>query len=286
MKYWIWLSCIEGLGPVKKLLLLNKFKCPKKIYDASDKEILKVEKIDKNLLQNMKKAKDEELLKKYEEYILKNDIKMINILDKNYPSKLKKIYAPPITLFTKGDISLLTLKSIAIVGSREPSKYGICVTEKFSTELSKNGIAVISGLARGIDTFAHAGALSSGGKTIAVLGSGIDVVYPKENAKYYKEISKNGLIVSEYIVGTKPKSENFPQRNRIISGLSDGVLVVEAKKNSGTMITTDFALEQGKELYVIPGNITSSTSVGTNNLIKEGAKLVTDTYEILEDLDC
>lgn len=285
MKYWIWLSYIEGLGPVKKLLLLNKFKCPKKIYDASDKEILKVEKIDKNLLQNMKKAKDEELLKKYEEYILKNDIKMINILDKNYPSKLKSIYAPPITLFAKGDISLLDLKSIAIVGSREPSKYGVCVAKKFSSELSKNGITVISGLARGVDTFAHLGALSTEGKTIAVLGSGIDVVYPKENAKYYKEISEKGLIISEYIVGTSPKSENFPQRNRIISGLSDGVLVVEARKNSGTMITTDFALEQGKELYVIPGNITSNLSVGTNNLIKEGAKLVTDVYEILEDLN-
>lgn len=285
MKYWIWLSCIEGLGPIRKQLLLNKFKTPKKIYNASDKEILKVEKMDKELLENMKKAKDEELLKKYEEYILKNDIKMINILDKNYPSKLKSIYAPPITLFAKGDISLLDLKSIAIVGSREPSKYGVCVAKKFSSELSKNGITVISGLARGVDTFAHLGALSTEGKTIAVLGSGIDVVYPKENAKYYKEISEKGLIISEYIVGTSPKSENFPQRNRIISGLSDGVLVVEARKNSGTMITTDFALEQGKELYVIPGNITSSTSVGTNNLIKEGAKLVTDVYEILEDLN-
>lgn len=285
MKYWIWLSCIDGLGPIRKQLLLNKFKTPKKIYNASDKEILKVEKMDEELLENMKKAKDEELLKKYEEYILKNDIKMINILDKNYPSKLKSIYAPPITLFAKGDISLLDLKSIAIVGSREPSKYGTCVAKKFSSELSKNGIIVISGLARGVDTFAHLGALSTEGKTIAVLGSGIDVVYPKENAKYYKEISEKGLIISEYIVGTSPKSENFPQRNRIISGLSDGVLVVEAKKNSGTMITTDFALEQGKELYVIPGNITSSTSVGTNNLIKEGAKLVTDVYEILEDLN-
>lgn len=285
MKYWIWLSCIEGVGPIRKQLLLNKFKTPKKIYNASDKEILKVEKMDEELLENMKKAKDEELLKKYEEYILKNDIKMINILDKNYPSKLKSIYAPPITLFAKGDISLLDLKSIAIVGSREPSKYGVCVAKKFSSELSKNGITVISGLARGVDTFAHLGALSTEGKTIAVLGSGIDVVYPKENAKYYKEISEKGLIISEYIVGTSPKSENFPQRNRIISGLSDGVLVVEAKKNSGTMITTDFALEQGKELYVIPGNITSSTSVGTNNLIKEGAKLVTDVYEILEDLN-
>lgn len=286
MKYWIWLACIEDLGPVRKQILLNKFKTPEKIYVASDRELLSVVKIDKRILQNMKKAKDKILLEKYEEYILKNDIKMINIVDENYPSKLKNIYAPPITIFAKGDTSLLGSKAIAIVGSREPSKYGAYVAKKFSADISKNGVTVISGLAKGIDTLAHIGALSSFGKTIAVLGSGIDIVYPKDNAKYYSEISKKGLIISEYIVGTKPNSKNFPQRNRIISGLSDGVLVVEARKNSGTMITTDFALDQGKELYVIPGNITSVTSVGTNNLIKEGAKLVTDVYEILDDLNC
>ncbi len=286
MKYWIWLASVEGLGPVKKFALLNKFETAKRIYNATEKEILKVDGMSDKIVQNMQKAKDAKLLEKYEKYILKNDIKIINISDDNYPAKLKNIYAPPITIFAKGDISLLNSKSIAIVGSREPSKYGIYVAEKFSKELSKEGITIVSGLARGIDTFAHVGALSSFGKTIAVLGSGIDVVYPKENAKYYREISEKGLIISEYIVGTAPESKNFPQRNRIISGLSDGVLVVEARKNSGTMITTDFALEQGKELYVIPGNITSNLSAGTNNLIKEGAKLVTDVYEILEDLNC
>lgn len=286
MKYWIWLASVEGLGPVKKFALLNKFETVKRIYNATEKEILKVDGMSDKIVQNMQKAKDSKLLEKYEKYILKNDIKIINISDDNYPAKLKNIYAPPITIFAKGDISLLSSKAIAIVGSREPSKYGICVAEKFSKELSKEGITIVSGLARGIDTFAHIGALSSFGKTIAVLGSGIDVVYPKENAKYYREISEKGLIISEYIVGTAPESKNFPQRNRIISGLSDGVLVVEARKNSRTMITTDFALEQGKELYVIPGNITSNLSVGTNNLIKEGAKLVTDVCEILEDLNC
>ena len=286
MKYWIWLASVEGLGPVKKFALLNKFETAKRIYNATEKEILKVDGMSDKIVQNMQKAKDAKLLEKYEKYILKNDIKIINISDDNYPAKLKNIYAPPITIFAKGDISLLNSKSIAIVGSREPSKYGIYVAEKFSKELSKEGITIVSGLARGIDTFAHVGALSSFGKTIAVLGSGIDVVYPKANAKYYREISEKGLIISEYIVGTAPESKNFPQRNRIISGLSDGVLVVEARKNSGTMITTDFALEQGKELYVIPGNITSNLSAGTNNLIKEGAKLVTDVYEILEDLNC
>ena len=252
MKYWIWLASIEGLGPIRKLALLNRFKTPRKIYSASKKEILKVEGMNDKLQQNMQKAKDTKLLEKYEEYILKNGIKIINILDDDYPAKLKDIYAPPITIFAKGDTSLLYSKSIAIVGSRMPSEYGVYVAEKFSFELSKRGITIISGLARGIDTYSHISALSSNGKTIAVLGAGIDVVYPKENARYYKEISEKGLIISEYIVGTMPEAKNFPQRNRIISGLSDGVLVVEARKNSGTMITTDFALDQGKELYVIP----------------------------------
>ena len=153
--------------------------------------------------------------------------------------------------------------------------------------LSVNNINIISGLARGIDTCSHIGCLKAKGTTIAVVGCGLDRVYPEENKKLFEDIIKSGgAVISEYVIGTRPLAKNFPRRNRIISGLSDGVLVVEARKNSGTMITTDFALEQGKELYVIPGNITSNLSAGTNNLIKEGAKLVTDVCEILEDLNC
>ena len=150
---------------------------------------------------------------------------------------------------------------------------------------AKIGISIVSGMAKGIDACAHIGALDANGKTIAVLGCGVDIVYPNENIKVYNSIAKNGLIVSEYIVGTKPEAQNFPLRNRIISGLSNGIVVVEAKKKSGTMITTDFALEQGKELYVIPGNITSENSEGTNNLIKQGAKVVTCVQDILEDIN-
>lgn len=283
MNYWIWLSQIEGLGPIKKLKLLEKFGTPEKIYKIPKKELLSVEGISGKVADSIIQSKDEELIKKYEAYILKNDISLINITDENYPENLRNIYAPPITLYTKGDLNLLKTTGIAVVGCRLPSEYGKIVSRKLSEEIASKGFTIISGLASGIDSIAHKSALKSCGKTIAVLGSGIDIVYPSENRELYVEIAEKGLIISEYIVGTPPNAENFPQRNRIISALSDGVLVIEAKKKSGTMITTDYALEQGKELYVIPGNITSSTSEGTNNLIKEGAKMVTSINDILED---
>lgn len=284
MNYWIWFASINGLGPVKKKRLLDEFSTVERIFWAKENELLKVDGIDKKLVQKIAESKDKALLNKYEDYIIKNNIKLINIIDKEYPESLKEIYAPPITLFAKGNINLLSKTSIGIVGCREPSLYGRNIARKFSMELSKNNIVVVSGLARGIDTEGHIGAIMNSGETIAVLGCGIDIVYPKENTNIYLEIARRGLIISEYIVGTKPDACNFPQRNRIISGISSGVLVVEAKQRSGTMITTDFALEQGKELYVVPGNITSETSAGTNNLIKEGAKLVTNVNDILEDL--
>lgn len=284
MNYWIWFALIKGLGPVNKMKLLDKYKTPKKIYSLSDKELISEEGINSEILNNIKESKDEILIKKYESYIYKNNIKLINIFDDEYPESLKNIYAPPITLFAKGDVSLLKQKSIAIIGCRDASKYGIFVANSFANQLSKENVVIVSGMAKGIDTSAHIGSINNNGKTIAVLGCGVDIVYPRENVNLYLEILKNGLIVSEYIVGTRPDACNFPQRNRIISGLSKGVLVVEASKKSGTMITTDYALEQGKELFVVPGNITSGTSIGTNNLIKEGAKLVTNVNEILEEI--
>lgn len=284
MNYWIWFSTLKKVGPVKKMKLLEKFKSPEKIYKAKKNELLKDEGITEEVVFEIEKSKDIDLILKYEEYIKKHDISLINVLDKAYPEKLKNIYVPPITLFAKGNLSLLNKTSIAIVGCRESSRYGESVAKKLSKELSQNGIVVVSGMARGIDTASHIGTFSESGETIAVLGCGVDIVYPRENAGVYLEILKRGLIVSEYIVGTKPESCNFPQRNRIISGLSSGVTVIEAKKQSGTLITTDFALEQGRELYVVPGNITSPNSVGTNDLIKQGAKLITSTEDILEDL--
>ncbi len=209
-------------------------------------------------------------------------IKTIRIGDKNYPEKLMNIYGRPQTLYILGNETLLNEKSIAIIGCRNASNYGLRSAYQFGYELAKKGICIISGFARGIDTYAHKGALAAKGKTIAVLGCGLNVIYPPENMELYKQILiKGGAIITEYPLESKPERHHFPIRNRIISGLSDGVLVVEAKKKSGTLITVEYALEQGKEVYAIPGNITSENSEGTNELIKEGAIPVTKIEDFM-----
>lgn len=206
--------------------------------------------------------------------------------DDRYPEKLRRIYAPPQKLYIIGNDKILNEKGIAIIGCRKPSKYGIEMAYKFAYELSKRGINVISGLARGIDSYSHLGAVHAKGKTIGVLGSGLNNIYPSENKKLCLEIIKNGgAIITEYEPKEKPLAMNFPARNRIISGLSEGILVIEAKQKSGTLITVDHGLDQGKDIFVIPGNITSENSYGTNELIKQGAKLVTNIEEIIEEIE-
>ncbi|MBR3280480.1 MAG: DNA-processing protein DprA [Clostridia bacterium] len=213
-------------------------------------------------------------------------INKITIENSVYPNKLRNIYDPPKELYYVGDINLLNNKIVAIIGCRKASKYGLKIAKIFSEELSKNGITIISGLAIGIDGEAHKNSLKNIGRTIAVLGSGLDIIYPESHIELCKEIINNGgLIISEFPLGTSPSKENFPKRNRIISALSDGVLVVEAKKRSGTMITVDFALEQGKDVFIVPGNIDSLNSEGTNNLIKEGAIMVTSYIDILHNFE-
>jgi len=212
----------------------------------------------------------------------KNHIDIISIQDEEYPKLLKEIYDPPICLYIRGNKQILNNESIAIIGCREASNYGLKVANEFAYNISKQNINVISGLARGIDSEAHLGAVRANQKTIAVLGNGLDTIYPKENIKLVQNIlNSGGAIISEYPLGTKPKKENFPARNRIISGMSKGLLVVEAKEKSGTLITVDFALEQGRDVFVIPGNINSINSFGTNDLIKQGAKLVTSWEECI-----
>ena len=223
------------------------------------------------------------------------DIIPINV--ECYPQKLKEIYDPPVSLYIKGNKDILNNNSIAIIGCRDASEYGIKAAKYFSYNLSKEGINIVSGLAKGIDSYAHIGNICAQdelnleskdkeiGKTIAVIGSGLDIIYPKENKYLYDEIiNKGGAIISEYPIGTKPNKMNFPARNRIVSGISGGVLVIEAKEKSGTLITVDFALEQGRDVYVVPGNINSINSVGTNELIKQGAKLVTNYKEINKNI--
>ncbi len=212
-------------------------------------------------------------------------MKVIYQADKNYPEKLQHIYAPPAKLYLLGDENILNKPSIAIIGCRQASDYGKKVAFRFAYELAKQGIVVISGLARGIDTCAHLGAVRANGQTIAVLGSGFGHIYPAENKGLCREIiQRGGAILTEYAPESKPERMHFPARNRLISGLSNGILVVEAKDKSGTLITVDYALDQGKEVFIIPGNITNQNSNGTNSLIQQGAKLVTKVEDILTEL--
>lgn len=215
---------------------------------------------------------------------MKYKVIKVDINSKYYPERLRCIDNPPKELYCLGNLELLNYeKNIAIIGSRNCSYYGERVAKDFSFNLAKENVCIVSGLARGVDSFAHIGALSAKGKTIAVLGSGLDNIYPKENIKLAESIIKNnGLIISEYPLGTLPLKQHFPARNRIISGLSDNILVAEARKNSGTNITVNFALEQGKDVFVVPGNIYSRTSGGTNFMISEGAIPVLSYKDILE----
>ncbi len=212
------------------------------------------------------------------------NIQIVSILDSDYPKNLAAIYDPPLILYMKGHIIAEDQFSIAIVGSRHPTAYGIRMAAKFSSELSQQGITIISGFARGIDAEAHRSSLRVKGRTLAVFGCGLDIVYPKEHVSLYEQIVENGAIISEFPLGTIPQAFNFPKRNRIITGLSMGVLVVEANHRSGSLITASIAAEEGREVYAIPGQIDSVTAQGTNHLIQNGAKLVISADDILVDL--
>ncbi len=211
-------------------------------------------------------------------------IEEISIKNNEYPNQLKNIYDPPAKLYVLGNRSILNQKNFAIVGSRKATEYGKKVAMQISKELSENSLNIVSGLAIGIDSYAHLGCLQvkDAGKTIAVLGSGLDVIYPKENRKLAEQIiNSGGCIISEYPIGSKIEKNNFPQRNRIISGLSEGILVVEASKKSGALITAEFGIEQGKEVFAVPGDINREQSEGCNLLIKDGANVVTSSQDII-----
>ena len=277
-RYWIWLSLIKNLGSKRKLKLLELYKNPEGIYKLTKEELININGIGEAIANDIIISKNEKILNYHIKYMKENNIKIININESEYPQALKKIYDPPISLYVKGNIEKLNNKNIGIVGCRECTTYGKKSAEYFSYNLSKQNINIVSGLAKGIDSYAHLGSLNTG-NTIAVLGNGLDMIYPKENLELANEIIKRGgTIISEYPCGTKPDKMKFPARNRIISGISSGIIVIEAKEKSGTLITVDFALEQGKDVFVVPGNINSINSVGTNDLIKQGARLVT-TYE-------
>ncbi len=283
-KYWVWLSSLEKISPKNRLKLLDIFEDPKKIWGASEQELRKSQILTESAINQVTSEKYKIEALKHLETINNEKIDLITIEDKKYPYYLKNIYDPPIVLYTKGEL-LQNEKSISIVGSRKATSYGLEAGEELAYQLSMLGITITSGMARGIDSSAHKGALRAKGRTIAVLGCGHDIIYPPENKTLMKDIIESGAVISEYLPGTDPMAKNFPARNRIISGISLGVVVVEAAENSGSLITANFALEQGREVFALPGNINRINSRGANKLIKEGAKLTTSIEDILEELE-
>lgn len=287
----LWFTNIPEVGIKTRKLLRTKLGTVESVYNASGEMLLELignEKIVNNIIN----SPDIEYYDGYLRKLEKNNIRIIYPGHPSYPDNLTHIYEPPDILYVRGILwdehhihnNNIENKSIGIVGSRNPDIYGSELAFKFAGELAKNKITIVSGLARGIDSQAHRGAIEKGGYTIAVLGCGINITYPQENVKLYHDIEENGAIVSEYGLDVSPNPGYFPLRNRIISGLSDGVLVVCAQKRSGSLITADCALEQGRQVYAIPGRLLDEKSAGTNNLIKQGAMCVTTPDDILNDM--
>ena len=283
------LHFISELGPSRIRKLIGAFKTPERIYKASLKELMRVDGFDEILAQKVRSSiKDETLITKVDSQLSKLDdfnAKIITIWDDDYPQNLRNIYNPPLLLFVKGQLLPEDVRSIAIVGTRAVSEYGRVTAGRIAADLVAQGITIVSGMAAGIDSNAHWGALKAGGRSLAVLGCGIDIVYPASNNALYKEIILKGAVISEFGFGTKPWPGNFPSRNRIISGISMGTVVVEAGKKSGALITAAAALEQNREVFAVPGNISSRHSDGTNALIRDSAaKLVQNADDILSEL--
>lgn len=273
------------MGEVKKIHhLLEHLNSPEDILFTPLEKLSNIPKIDKELIDSIRKRMPRESLTRDLQQIKKLGIKLIAWDDSIYPLNLRHIYDPPFLLYVRGDLRKEDEKAVAVVGTRRATRDGKIVARKLARELARETITVVSGMARGIDTAAHEGALEEGGRTIAVLGCGVDIVYPPENKSLMEAIIKKGAVISEFPLGTSPLAYNFPRRNRIISGLSKGVLVVEAPVKSGALITVDYALEQGREVFAVPGVITNPYSRGTNRLIKEGAKVVEQVSDILEEL--
>ncbi len=282
--YWVWFSSVPKIGAAKKKKLLDEFITPYNIYCADEIKLKGLKYLTKTNVEVLLDKKIREYAKVHLENIYKNDIRILTIEDDSYPELLKNIYDPPVVLYAKGKIKIDEI-SIGIVGARSATSYGLNVSYDMANKISQYDITVTSGLAKGIDTCAHKGTLKNKKRTIAVLGCGLDIVYPAENKWLLEEIiSCGGLVITEYLPKTRPMPYNFPARNRIISGISRGILVVEAGIKSGSLITADFALEQGREVFAIPGNIGYKNSEGTNTLIKDGAKLVTCVEDIIEEI--
>jgi DNA processing protein len=282
--YWLALALTPGLGPTRIKKLIEQYGTAERVFHASLTE-LEATGMRAVSAQSIATGKSLELAQQECAKAAEARAKIISLSDPEYPQRLKEIYDPPVILFVKGSIDVLAQPGIAMVGTRHPTPYGSGMAERLSTDLAARSLVIISGLARGIDTASHRGAVAAKGKTIAVLGTGIDVMYPKENTRLTEQIvALGGALITEFPVGTPPTPQNFPIRNRIISGMSAGVLVVEAAEYSGTRITSRLALEQNRDVYAVPGNVTNKNSWGPNTLIKQGAKLVATWEDVWEEL--
>jgi DNA processing protein len=285
LEAFIALNAVYGIGPRKILDLLNHFGSPSAVFGAGAGDILAVHGFGGRTLDALKTGPDLEFAQNQIKRAAEVGASIITLRDPAYPEKLKRIYDPPILLHVKGNARVLHEPDlVAVVGTRKPTRYGRDTVHGFVTELCGSGVAVVSGMARGIDAAAHRAALDAKGRTIAVLGCGLDFFYPYENVPLAHAISQNGALVSEFPFGTPPEPGHFPRRNRIISGLSAGVLVVEAGQKSGALITADYAMEQGINVYSVPGNIDSPVSVGANRLIRDGAVPALEAGDILMNL--
>ena len=284
IKYWVGFSLIPGIGRVKLAQLDNYFSSLDKAWQATTVD-LKHAGLDKNSIRAVTSWRPKISLEAEMEKLNRFGVKVLTWHDQDYPSRLKEIYDYPPILYVRGSLLPEDEWCLAVVGTRRATVYGRQVTEEIVADLAQSKITIVSGLAKGIDSVAHQAALEAGGRSIAVFACGLDIVYPAENANLARRIMQHGALISEYPLGTRPKADNFPRRNRIMSGLSLGVLIAEAGETSGAMITARLALEQNREVFAIPGSILSPASNGTNHLIQEGAKLVRDYTDILEELN-
>ncbi|HEU4783811.1 MAG TPA: DNA-processing protein DprA [Ktedonobacterales bacterium] len=284
LPYWLALNRVRGIGPARFRLLLEGFGSARGAWEAGPTD-WQAAGLDSRSVAALEQQRGRIGPESEVERLVRLHIGAVRTIDPAYPRLLQEIPLPPPVLYVRGTLAPADEWALAIVGTRRASPYGKQMTERLAGELARQAITVVSGLARGIDTVAHQAALAAGGRTIAVLGCGPDLVYPPENAKLAARIVEQGAVITEFPPGTQPEAGNFPARNRLISGLSLGVLVTEAPETSGALITTRFAAEQGRDIFAVPGNVTSRSSVGANRLIQDGAKMVLEVGDILSELN-
>ena len=281
---WLALRQVSGIGNVLYKRLIDALKTPDAVFEAEEKALETIEGISEAVIKEIRSFDTFSAIDRELEQIEKQEVSLLTLNDSSYPPLLSAIYDPPPILYVKGNWDKARSYPIAVVGARKTTPYGKKATERLCHGLSEQGVTIVSGFARGIDGIAHRSALSGGGKTLAVLGCGIDIVYPPEHKRLFEEITEQGAIFSEFSMGTPPVAHNFPKRNRIISGLSLGCVVVEATLKSGSLITARLALEQGREVFAVPGPIFSNSSAGPHQLIASGAKLVQNAADILDEI--